>query len=86
MADQVRVRALRAFHLHGDVIPAGAVIKASPSDAAQVLESGRGELVHADDLPAVRQAAEGAVRAALREVSSGRLMSPAPDPWQRLGS
>lgn len=65
--DSVRVRCLRPFILRGASVPAGSQVDATPLEAAQVLESGRGELVTPSDFARVVEAAKAATRKALMQ-------------------
>jgi hypothetical protein len=83
MGAEVRIRALRGVHLaQGQVLQAGEIRKVSPAVAASALASGRAELVHVDDLSAVRAAEQAELQATLRELGPVRLGPPPGSPWQ----
>lgn len=83
MGKQVRVRALRSFRALGDSFPTGAVVALDPLVAADVLASGRAELVDKSDLQRIREAVQADTKTALRAAGPPPRIADA-DPWRRL--
>lgn len=67
-------------------VEVGQTIKATPLEASDLLASGRGELAHAADLEAVRQAERAELQRQLRAAGRARLGDVPPSPWQPLDS
>jgi hypothetical protein len=66
MSDNIMCRVLRPLWHRGRSYPAGETFSATAREAQSVLESGRGELVRAEDLPRVRAAAQADTAQALK--------------------
>lgn len=75
----IQLRVLRPLMFRGDRCEAGARLKVSPNDAAQLLSSGRAALEDERDADAVRAAIEDETRRVI-----GRVSGRAPDPWVPL--
>ncbi len=78
-------KVLRPLVLRGERQEAGTTLKATPAEAALILESGRGELVHKDDMAAVKTAVDGATAKTLRQTAASCSFDRGSDgPWQRV--
>jgi hypothetical protein len=69
-AKPIQLRVLRPLHHGGKVHPAGAVVTLEAAAASDALQTLRAELVNADDLAVVRQAADAAATAAVRSLGA----------------
>ncbi len=68
----VHIRGLRPFYLCGEVIQAGAIVTASPTDATAAVGTGRAEFVTSDDREMARTGARAADAAACPQVRTSR--------------
>jgi hypothetical protein len=69
-AKPIQLRVLRTMHHGGRAYPAGATITLEAAAASDALQTLRAELVNADDLAVVRQAADAAATAAVRSLGA----------------
>lgn len=79
----VKIRAKSGVLIGGKPFEAGAVVAVAPLDAAEVLRSGRGELVHAGDAEAVREAVRADTLRALKAAGRPWRGPEVSAPWQR---
>lgn len=82
MTDTVTLRTTRPLCMRGERVEVGTVLKLAPLAAADVLASGRAELVHADDAVQCIAAVRAEVRAALRTERERWHPPQAEAPWR----
>lgn len=79
---RVKLRVSRAMLYAGQPVQAGAILTLDPTAAADVIDSGKAELIDAADWPAVLAARRAEVAAVLKHQ---RQLTPQPGPWMPAG-
>lgn len=80
--DTVTLRVTRALHMAGERVEAGTTLKLSPMAAADVLASGRAELLHKADTEACRKAVREDVARSLKAAGGSTPRPPDGWPWR----
>lgn len=82
MSDSTKLKVIRPLCIRGERVEADTTLRLSPLAAAEVLASGRAELVHLADAAQCQQAVRADIKAAQRKSGDAQERPPAGWPWR----